>query len=95
MQSCLWLRFLSLNIEVRNRFQNPSVFSVDNQIQEPSENRASLVFKWQICVRLSNGLVFEWWSENLTEKACLWYKMSGIFMVRQLKRFYHLNTGHP
>ena len=35
------------------------------------------------------------WSENLTEKACLWSKMSGIQMFRQVLWLYHLNTGHP
>ena len=27
---------------------------------------------------------FEWWSENWTEKACLWSKMSGVRIVRQV-----------
>ena len=31
---------------------------------------------------------------NRTEKACLWFKMSGIWMVRQVPWFYHLNTRH-
>ena len=29
------------------------------------EYRTSLVFKWSNRVRLSNGLVFQWWSELL------------------------------
>ena len=29
------------------------------------------------------------------EKACLWSKMSGIQMVRQVMGLYHLNTRHP
>ena len=26
----------------------------------------------------------KWWSENLTEKACLWSKMYGIRMVHEV-----------
>ena len=38
-------------------------------------------------VRYSNGPnasgpVLEWGSENQTTKVCLWYKMSGVGMVR-------------
>ena len=40
-------------------------------IQYPSEYRTSLVFKWLICVRLSNGPVFKCWSENWTECSLL------------------------
>ena len=29
------------------------------------------------------------------KKACLWFKMSGIWMVCQVMWLYHLNTGHP
>ena len=44
---------------------------------------------------MSNGLLFKWWYKNRTEKACLWSKMSGILMVRQVIALYHLNTRHP
>ena len=57
-------------------------------------NQTSLVFKWWICVWLSNGLVFEWWSENWAEQS--------LFMVQNVRYsncqpmwLYHLNTGHP
>ena len=39
-----------------------------SKIQQPSEYQTSLVFKWSKSVQLSNGLVFEWWSENGTKK---------------------------
>ena len=29
----------------------------------------SLVFKWSICVWMSNGPVFEWWSEKWIDKS--------------------------
>ena len=41
-------------------------------------------------VRYSNGGL-----KTGLKKACLWSKMSGIQMVRQVTWLYHLNTGHP
>ena len=41
---------------------------VDQNIFLSNTVTICLVFKWYICVRLSNGLVFKWWSENRTEK---------------------------
>ena len=39
--------------------------------------------------------VFKWGPANQTEKAFLWSKMSGIWMVRQVTWLHHLNTKHP
>ena len=44
---------------------------------------------------VSCSQIVERWSENRTEKACKWSKMSGIWMVHQVMWLYHLNTGHP
>ena len=42
------------------------------------------IFCVNICVQLSNGPVFEWWSVSQTEKACLWLKMSNIRQYKLL-----------
>ena len=39
--------------------------------------------------------VVKLWSENRTEKASFWSKISGIWMVRQVTWHYHLNNRHP
>ena len=52
-----------------------------------------MVVKWSKCVRLSNGLVLEWWSENRTKMSVLWSKMYGFWMVCPITWLDHLKTG--
>ena len=46
-------------------------------IQQPSEYRTIPVFKWSKHVQLSNGQVFEQWSENQTKMSNSWSTMSS------------------
>ena len=50
-----------------------------------------LVFEWSKCIRFSNGLIFEWWSENITKNVCFMIKspvlngQTGQKSVRKVK----------
>ena len=73
-------------------------------------NTEFLVFKWEICVRLSNGRivsgckmvelcpVVKWSGIQMveTEKNYVYGPKCPVFwMARQVTWLYHLNTGHP